>query len=720
MTSPNKPTSKPSRVAKMSVKPIWRKKLNLCNTSNELNVSSPTPMPKPLTPHHEPSEKNNHPNQSLPNPYINDTPTSPQVVSHPLFPISPINSHVTHTQAPPQSDNQTQHTPPLSPSRESLVDDINQLQDLSNLLAMHLSQQQNNIPSSPYSPNLPHTLNINQVETHVGYCPYNTTEQILEPLSKMTKGNKKQYIANVKVMNYLLQAIPNDIYNLVDALKEGEYLESGCQSTLSFSTVCNLSGAKYVTMVHYNQTGDTVSYDELYDSLVQFEPHVLASRAKKASKNHDPLALLANLNASLSQYHANSSYLPQPYYVTHPSSIADYEDKYKGELQRDSQVDKLTTAMMLLARAITQKFSIPTNNRICTSSNTRNQAVIHDGRVDIQTKNAGYGGNSTGMQGDKTGIKHLMQELGMMKDEENDFMLDNSYGDETLEELTVAGVSEVNASNKVHEQVNRVKCKTIIHTSDDDQIDSNIIFNDPYVENNDGTSEHDSNAHYEYHDIQMLAYNVQREAENKKQLNNELNKQKELLQKELKTFKAQPKMYHGEMLHSSSLKIDSLDFEETLEDAKESRLKMRNKMVQLNYGKLNALYETFVPQQEHSAEQTYFSIPSNYNICFETKEVTSDLPSLKMQKECKLLKMFEKIGLAINDLQKQIDVTLLEDRKRRWMSDNQNSLREFYKTDVILMYESLSTNWNELQQELIEEVQEMLNIFESMEQKVAE
>ncbi|GKA51124.1 hypothetical protein Tco_0744320 [Tanacetum coccineum] len=171
MTSPNKPTSKPSRVAKMSVKPIWRKKLNPCNTSNELNVNSPTPMPKPLTPHHEPSQENNHPNQALPNPYIKDTPTSPQVVSHPPFPISPINSHVTHTQAPPQSDNQTQHTPPLSPSRESLVDDINQLQDLSNLLAMHLSQQQNNIPSSPYSPNLPHTLNINQVETHVG-CPY--------------------------------------------------------------------------------------------------------------------------------------------------------------------------------------------------------------------------------------------------------------------------------------------------------------------------------------------------------------------------------------------------------------------------------------------------------------------------------------------------------------------------------------------------------------------
>ncbi|GKC94213.1 hypothetical protein Tco_1159655 [Tanacetum coccineum] len=64
-------------------------------------------MPKPLTSHHEPSQENNHPNQALPNPYIKDTLTSPQVVSHPSLPISPINSHVTHTQASPQSDNQT-------------------------------------------------------------------------------------------------------------------------------------------------------------------------------------------------------------------------------------------------------------------------------------------------------------------------------------------------------------------------------------------------------------------------------------------------------------------------------------------------------------------------------------------------------------------------------------------------------------------------------------
>ncbi|GJX17432.1 hypothetical protein Tco_0218264 [Tanacetum coccineum] len=277
--------------------------------------------------------------------------------------------------------------------------------------------------------------------------PDNTQQMILEPLSKMTEGNKKQYTTDVKVMNYLLQAIPNDIYNSVDAcktakemwerikrlmfgsdvtshvrhsrlmdefdkftIKEGESLESLYERLTTLVNIMDRNNVRPIPvsintkflnclqpewskMVRQNQTGDTISYYVLYGSLVQFEPHVLASKAKKAAKNHDPLALLVHSNASSSQSHANSTYSPQPYYVTHPSSVVDYEDEYQGELQGDSQEDNLTTVMMLLARAITQKFSTPTNNRLLTSSNIRNQAVIQDGRVGIQTKNPGYGGN---------------------------------------------------------------------------------------------------------------------------------------------------------------------------------------------------------------------------------------------------------------------------------------------------------------------------------------
>ncbi|GJX79238.1 hypothetical protein Tco_0327387 [Tanacetum coccineum] len=267
--------------------------------------------------------------------------------------------------------------------------------------------------------------------------------------------------------------------------------------------------------------------------------------------------------------------------------------------------------------------------------------------------------------------------------EENDFMLENSYADDNAENVPSYDAKAAN----------------------DDQIYSSIIFDDLFVENNGGMSEHDLNAHNEYHEIQMLAYSVQREAGNKKCLNNELKKQKDLLQQELETSRlgyqnperpkkaiaAQLKLYNCDSLHSANLIIDSPDSEETLEDAEESRLKMRNKMVQINYSKLNALYEIFVPQQEFSAEQTYFSIPFTSNNGSESKEVTSKLPILKMPKESILLNMFETIGVEINGLQTRIDKTLLEDRERRWMSDSQNSLRDVESSNSVRRPKSKDT-----------------------------
>ncbi|GJT64792.1 hypothetical protein Tco_1016272 [Tanacetum coccineum] len=60
MSSSHKPLPKPSRVAKMSVRPTWRKKLNHCNSSNKVDVNLPTPMPKPQSPINEPTTLSNH------------------------------------------------------------------------------------------------------------------------------------------------------------------------------------------------------------------------------------------------------------------------------------------------------------------------------------------------------------------------------------------------------------------------------------------------------------------------------------------------------------------------------------------------------------------------------------------------------------------------------------------------------------------------------------
>ncbi|GKA66073.1 hypothetical protein Tco_0765881 [Tanacetum coccineum] len=142
-----------------------------------------------------------------------------------------------------------------------------------------------------------------------------TVKQVIQPLSKMTEGKKKQYTADVRVRHSCLM----DKFDKF-AAKEGESLESMYERLTTLVNIMDRNNvrpipvsintkflnclqpkwSKYVTMVRHHQSGSIASYDQLYDSLLQFKPHVLAYKAKKASKNHDPLALLAKSNASSS------------------------------------------------------------------------------------------------------------------------------------------------------------------------------------------------------------------------------------------------------------------------------------------------------------------------------------------------------------------------------------------------------------------------------------
>ncbi|GKA44099.1 hypothetical protein Tco_0736823 [Tanacetum coccineum] len=80
---------------------------------------------------------------------------------------------------------------------------------------------------------------------------------------------------------------------------------------------------KYVTSVRLAKDLTKDPYDDLFDYLQQYEKLVIASRAKKLEKTHDPLALVA--------HKSSSSRSPLAYYVTHPSFIVDYDDDYQGD-----------------------------------------------------------------------------------------------------------------------------------------------------------------------------------------------------------------------------------------------------------------------------------------------------------------------------------------------------------------------------------------------------
>ncbi|GJW25784.1 hypothetical protein Tco_0039595 [Tanacetum coccineum] len=171
MLSSQNPSFKLFKKPKISVRPIWRKKLNTCHPQYENDVETPSPISKPPSPCNEPQNEDS--------PIAHSNQLSPQPQSPP--PIDPYIASILQPQSPPppQGNNQTQPQPPPSPCTEMLVDEINQLQELSNLLAMHLQNHTTNpLPLTPSTPSMPHTITLNQVEHHIGYCPccfYNQT-----------------------------------------------------------------------------------------------------------------------------------------------------------------------------------------------------------------------------------------------------------------------------------------------------------------------------------------------------------------------------------------------------------------------------------------------------------------------------------------------------------------------------------------------------------------
>ncbi|GJR49337.1 hypothetical protein Tco_1399858 [Tanacetum coccineum] len=94
---------------------------------------------------------------------------------------------------------------------------------------------------------------------------------------------------------------------------------------------------KYVTQVRLAKQLTVDSFDDLFDYLQQFEKLVNASRAKKLEKSHDPLALVAHTGSSSRQ--------TSSYYVTHPTSMVDYDDEYQQDDVHNNYEDPLVFAI---------------------------------------------------------------------------------------------------------------------------------------------------------------------------------------------------------------------------------------------------------------------------------------------------------------------------------------------------------------------------------------
>nr|GEV58652.1 retrovirus-related Pol polyprotein from transposon TNT 1-94 [Tanacetum cinerariifolium] len=139
---------------------------------------------------------------------------------------------------------------------------------------------------------------------------------------------------------------------------------------------------RFMTAFKLNRGLRDSNYDQLYAYLKQHETHANKNKmmlGRFSQHTVDPLALMSNV--SHQQLYSQSSSTPPSTYV--PPYLADNTHHDSGISPTDNLIKNLTNTLALLTQSY-KTFLPQTNNQLRTSSNTRKQATVQDGRVVVQ------------------------------------------------------------------------------------------------------------------------------------------------------------------------------------------------------------------------------------------------------------------------------------------------------------------------------------------------
>ncbi|GJU46977.1 retrovirus-related pol polyprotein from transposon TNT 1-94 [Tanacetum coccineum] len=558
------------------------------------------------------------------------------------------------------------------------------------------------------------------------FTPEGSTIPRLQTVEDLKGDDLLLYDAEMEVMNLILLFIPNEIYNSVDACTSAKVMWKRVEreALISFLNSLQLEWLKYVTQVYLAKQLIMDSFNDLFDYLQQFEKLVNASRAKKLKKSHGPLALVAHTGLSSRQ--------TSSYYVTHPTSVVDYDDEYQQDNVHNNYEDPLVSAMSLLAKAITQKFSNPTNNRLRASSNTRNQAIVQGDKVNIQSRNSGNTGRNSRRA---YGQEEVVEGMNAPKDTGN--------VQRTLRTPSSGNTSTVqcyNCSGKGHYARNCPKPRNDFLFPDTsrmeeiEELSANICLM-VRIQPADHTS--DDGPSYESAFINLEA-KLKKNVDLILKLGNSLQGMFMLGPKPLSVYDQQlkhglgypnpytlkqaiskcPKLYIASSLGNLEILLNVRDSEDTLEDAFKSQQKIKEKINDpiavankqncwtINYKQLNALYEDFVPQKELSVEQKYF--------------LSSSIPSVKipvsknMPTESPLIKELDKIKCCFEKL----SVLIQQNCKRAsifYTSPTQIQINDFCQDQVKPILNVLKVYLDFFRNLFQRDIKEMKDVFESTE-----
>ncbi|GJY07416.1 hypothetical protein Tco_0374470 [Tanacetum coccineum] len=182
--------------------------------------------------------------------------------------------------------------------------------------------------------------------------------------SDLSPEDKERYNAAIRATNILLQGLPKYIYTLINHYTDAKDI---------FDNVKMLREGFELTKEDRES--------QLYDDFEHFCQN-------KGETIHDYIL----------QYYSQSSTTPPSIHVQ--PHFADNTQLDSGLSPTDNLIENLTNTLALLTQSY--KTYLPqTNNQLRTSSNTRNQATVQDGRVVVQNvqgrQNRGQGNNARGI-----------------------------------------------------------------------------------------------------------------------------------------------------------------------------------------------------------------------------------------------------------------------------------------------------------------------------------
>ncbi|GJW78123.1 retrovirus-related pol polyprotein from transposon TNT 1-94 [Tanacetum coccineum] len=230
--------------------------------------------------------------------------------------------------------------------------------------------------------------------------------------------DKEWYNADIRPTNILLQGLPKDIYSLINHYTDAKDIWDNVNMLLEGSELTkeDRESQLFITAVKLNRGLKDSNYDQLYAYLKQHEAHANENKMmldRFTQHTMDPLDLKSNV--SHQQHYSQSSTTPSTYVPPH---FADNTQLDLGLSPTDNLIENLTNTLDLLTQ-LYKTYLPQTNNQLRTSSNTRNQAIVQDGRVVNKVGNANPGQARQIKYYNCNGIGHIARNCTQSKRPQN-------------------------------------------------------------------------------------------------------------------------------------------------------------------------------------------------------------------------------------------------------------------------------------------------------------